>query len=246
MFCEKCGAQIDDDSVFCQKCGEKQTDTFNTSMEDNSEFFKTDKIEVGSMLYVIKSDMKLPPVGCKVKVTSKQNISGKEYISAIGPYKADGTPMPKVKKMYALDIAYFSTNPPSQEIIQRGNSKRSKQRGGLIAFACLPLAIIIGVIIFGLSSGSGGSNASINGAWVNNADLLGTSYLVTIEFSDNGNYIMYNNLPTSASNITRQGTYTRSGNTITMNYGYDSVATYTYNPSSDTISDSSGNVYRRR
>ena len=25
MYCEKCGAQIDDDSVFCQKCGEKQS-----------------------------------------------------------------------------------------------------------------------------------------------------------------------------------------------------------------------------
>lgn len=24
MYCEKCGSQIDDDSVFCQKCGEKQ------------------------------------------------------------------------------------------------------------------------------------------------------------------------------------------------------------------------------
>ncbi len=102
MYCEKCGTQIDDDSVFCQKCGKKQTDTFNTSMEDNSEFSKTDKIEVGSMLYVIKSDMKLPPVGCKVKVTSKQNISGKEYISAIGPYKADGAPMAKVKKCMHL------------------------------------------------------------------------------------------------------------------------------------------------
>ena len=25
MFCEKCGSQIDDDSVFCQNCGKKQT-----------------------------------------------------------------------------------------------------------------------------------------------------------------------------------------------------------------------------
>lgn len=246
MYCEKCGAQIDDDSVFCQKCGEKQTDTFDTSREDNSESSQTDKIEVGSMLYVIKPDTKLPPVGYKVKVTAKHNTNGKEYISAIGPYRADGAPMAKVKKMYALDIAYFSTNPPSQEIIQRGNSKRSKQRGRIFALACLPFVIIISAIIFGVLSGGSGSSASITGAWVDNADLLGTSYLVTIEFSSNGNYIMYNNLPTSASNITRQGTYTRSGNTITMNYGYDSVAIYTYNPSSDTISDSSGNVYRRR
>ena len=246
MFCKHCGLQISDDSAFCQKCGEKQTDTFDTSMVDNSESPETDKIEVGSMLYVIKPDTKLPPVGYKVKVTAKHNVKGKEYIAAIGPYKADGTPVPKVRKMYGLDIACFSTNPPSQEIIQRGNAKRSKQRGGLVALACLPLVIIIGVIIYGVLSGGGGSSASINGAWVHNADLLGTSYLVTIEFSGNGNYIMYYNLPTIASNITRQGTYTRSGNTITMKYGYDSIATYTYNPSSNTISDYHGNVFRRR
>ena len=119
----------------------------------------------------------------------------------------------------------------------------------LILFFLTCAIIVIAAITNGGITDSNGnkiSSDSITGAWIDNADLFGTSYLVTIEFSSNGNYIMYNNLLTNASNITRQGTYTRSGNTITMNYGYDSVATYTYNPSSDTISDSSGNVYRRR
>lgn len=31
MYCEKCGAQIDDDSVFCQKCGEKQLQEIETA-----------------------------------------------------------------------------------------------------------------------------------------------------------------------------------------------------------------------
>lgn len=159
MYCEKCGAQIDDDSVFCQNCGEKQTDTFDISMEDNSEFPKTDKIEVGSMLYVIKSDMKLPPVGCKVKVTSKQNISGKEYISAIGPYKPDGTPMPKVRKMYALDIACFSASPPSQEVVQKGNTNRRRSMFLMIS-AVFAIVIIIGLIYFGFSSGGNGNKIS--------------------------------------------------------------------------------------
>ena len=34
MYCEKCGSQIDDDSVFCQKCGEKQID-FNDKSDTN-------------------------------------------------------------------------------------------------------------------------------------------------------------------------------------------------------------------
>lgn len=246
MYCEKCGSQIDDDSVFCSKCGGKQADIFGTSKNNNSESSDINKIEAGSMLYVIKPDTKLPPVGYKVKVTAKHDVDGKKYISAIGPYKPDGTPMPKVKKMYALDIAYFSTNPPTQEIIQRGNSKRSKQRGGLAALACLPFVIIIGVIIFGVLSDGSGSSAGITGAWVHNANILGASVLVTDEFSGNGNYIRYNNLATQASNIIRQGTYTRSGNTITVKYGYDSIATYTYNSSSDTIIDDNGNVFRRR
>lgn len=31
MYCEKCGSQIDDDSVFCQKCGEKQLQEIETA-----------------------------------------------------------------------------------------------------------------------------------------------------------------------------------------------------------------------
>lgn len=80
MYCKKCGAQIDEDSVFCEKCGEKQINTFDASEVNNSESSETDKIEIGTMLYVIKPDINLPKVGCKVKVTSKRILKdGKEF-----------------------------------------------------------------------------------------------------------------------------------------------------------------------
>lgn len=159
MYCEKCGAQIDDDSVFCQKCGKKQTDTFNTSMEDNSESSETGKIEVGTMLYVIKPDINLPQVGYKVRVTKKVIVDGKEQIIAQGPYKPDGTPVSKVRTMYAIDLSKFSTSPPSQEVVQKGNTNRRRSMFLMIS-AAFTIVIIIGLIYFGFSSGGNGNKIS--------------------------------------------------------------------------------------
>lgn len=165
MYCEKCGAQIDDDSVFCEKCGKKQDD-----------------------------------------MEHKQNSVAAKKLS-------------RGEKGAIIFAAVFTT--------------------------IVAIFTVIVISTHGVSS-DGGSSASINGRWVNNADLFGVSFLVTIEFSGNGDYIRYNDLPTFSSNIIRQGTYTRSGNTITVKYGYDSIATYTYDPTSDTISDSHGSIFRRR
>lgn len=152
MYCEKCGAQIDEDSAFCPKCGEKQTDTFDTSKVNNSESSGTDKIEIGTMLYVIKPDINLPRVGYKVKVTAKRVLKdGKEYIFAKGPYKPDGTPVSKAGKMYTVDFSKFSINPPTQEAIRMGTAKRCRLTLSIIS-ATLAVVIAIGVIYSSISS----------------------------------------------------------------------------------------------
>lgn len=160
MYCKKCGAQIDDDSVFCQNCGEKQADAFDTSKEDNSESSETGKIEVGTMLYVIKPDINLPQVGYKVRVTKKVIVDGKEQIIAQGPYKPDGTPVSKVRTMYAIDLSKFSTSPPSQEVVKKGNTNRRRSMFLMIS-AAFTIVIIIGLIYFGFSSGGNGGGSEI-------------------------------------------------------------------------------------
>lgn len=154
MYCEKCGAQIDDDSVFCQKCGEKQADAFDTSKEDNSESSETGKIEVGTMLYVIKPDINLPRVGYKVRVTKKVIVDGKEQIIAQGPYKPDGTPVSKARTMYAIDLSKFSTSPPSQEVVKKGNTNR---RRSILYMSLTFSAIFIIAIMIILSVNSSGN-----------------------------------------------------------------------------------------
>lgn len=156
MYCKKCGAQIDEDSVFCEKCGEKQINTFDASEVNNSESSETDKIEIGTMLYVIKPDINLPKVGCKVKVTSKRILKdGKEHIFAKGPYKPDGTPISKVGKYYTVDLSKFSINPPTQEAIKDGNARRRRLMLSIISVT-LAVVIVIG-IIYSSNSSSGNS-----------------------------------------------------------------------------------------
>lgn len=52
MYCEKCGSQIDDDSVFCQKCGEKQID-FNNKSDINIKTSRPKKINKVAVVVLI-------------------------------------------------------------------------------------------------------------------------------------------------------------------------------------------------
>lgn len=155
MYCKKCGAQIDEDSVFCEKCGEKQINTFDALEVNNSESSETDKIEIGTMLYVIKPDINLPKVGCKVKVTSKRILKdGKEHIFARGPYKPDGTPISKAGKYYTVDLSKFSTSPPSQEVVKKGNTNRCRS---ILYMSLAVSAIFIIAIMIIVSVNSSGN-----------------------------------------------------------------------------------------
>lgn len=51
MYCEKCGTQIDDDSVFCQNCGEKQID-FNYKSDIN---IKTSRPKINKVNKSVKN-----------------------------------------------------------------------------------------------------------------------------------------------------------------------------------------------
>lgn len=139
MYCKKCGAQIDEDSVFCQKCGATQKDCGEQNDNDSKG-----EIQVGTMLYGIKNHINLRSVGCKYKVVKEpQIINGEEFVTVEGPYKDDNTPEKHV--IYAtVKTSFFSKNPPSQETIV--NSKKRKHHAIWIGiFACV-LVIIVGSV----------------------------------------------------------------------------------------------------
>lgn len=154
MYCEKCGAQIDDDSVFCQKCGATQKDCGEQNDNDSK-----DEIQVGTMLYGIKNHINLRSVGCKYKVVKEpQIINGEEFITVKGPYKDDNTPEKHV--IYAtMKTSFFSKNPPSQETIV--NSKKSKRHAAWISILACVLVIIVGSVAV-INGGIGNGNKKVN------------------------------------------------------------------------------------
>ena len=81
MLCKKCGAQIDDDSVFCQKCGEKQINldgknNNNISVAKKSRFKKKTRnfvIGFAAVFVILSISIAIPLTVQKIQDNARIN-----------------------------------------------------------------------------------------------------------------------------------------------------------------------------